>query len=395
MNDDSGHGGAVSHEHPDFLAHHFDTAPQQFEAAKLGMWMFLATEVLLFGGLFCLYAVFRANHPEVFAYGSQFLDVNWGAINTAVLIVSSFTMATAVWCAQAGRQKLLAFFLLMTLLFAADFLVIKYIEYSHKIHEHLVWGTSFYEPPYGVGLPTETAAADAAGAAVASGASGKSMWMATCRSCHGPGGEGMPGQGKDIRGSEFIAGKTDQELVEFIKVGRMPFDPLNTTGIQMPPRGGNPLLSDADLMVIVGHLRTITAAAPSKDEEAAVEEAFWIPMSTIPPAQTGPGGLDVASLEASEHPDHTLARKHGAPPHHAYDPDRPDNAHMFFGMYFLMTGLHGLHVAAGMIVIIWLLIKTMRGRFSAEFFTPVDLGGLYWHVVDLIWIFLFPLLYLI
>ncbi|MHC4428040.1 MAG: cytochrome c oxidase subunit 3 [Planctomycetota bacterium] len=394
MHDDSGHGGASGHEHPDFLAHHFDTAPQQFEAAKLGMWMFLATEVLLFGGLFCLYTVFRANQSEVFEYGSQFLDVNWGAINTAVLIISSFTMATAVWCAQAGRQKLLAFFLLMTLLFAADFLVIKYIEYSHKIHEHLVWGTSFYEPPYGVGLPTETVA-DATGAAGASGESGKSMWMATCRSCHGPGGEGIPGQGKDIRGSEFIAGMTDQELVEFIKVGRMPFDPLNTTGIQMPPRGGNPLLSDADLLVIVGHLRTITAAAPAPEtegEEAVVEEEFWIPMSTIPPAQRGPVGLDIASLEA---PDDDLAPEYGEPPHHAFDPDRPDNAHMFFGMYFLMTGLHGLHVAAGMIVIIWLLIKTLRGQFSREYFTPVDLGGLYWHVVDLIWIFLFPLLYLI
>ncbi len=78
-----------------------------------------------------------------------------------------------------------------------------------------------------------------------------------------------------------------------------------------------------------------------------------------------------------------------------YDADRPANAHVFFGMYFLMTGLHGLHVIAGMVVITWLLVRSLKGHFSPGYFTPVDLGALYWHIVDLIWIFLFPLLYLI
>ena len=78
-----------------------------------------------------------------------------------------------------------------------------------------------------------------------------------------------------------------------------------------------------------------------------------------------------------------------------HDPERPANAHIFFGIYFTMTGLHGIPVLAGMGVIAWLMIRAAKGHFSTEYFTPVDLGGLYWHVVDLIWIFLFPLLYLI
>src|SRR5664279_2075427 len=83
------------HEHPKFLAHHFETPVQQFDAGKLGVWLFLTTEILLFSGLFCAYSVYRANHPEVFAYAHLYLDKNLGALNTIVLIFSSLTMAWA------------------------------------------------------------------------------------------------------------------------------------------------------------------------------------------------------------------------------------------------------------------------------------------------------------
>ena len=76
-------------------------------------------------------------------------------------------------------------------------------------------------------------------------------------------------------------------------------------------------------------------------------------------------------------------------------PPAPPNAHRFFGIYFLMTGLHGIHVVAGMLVIGWLMIGAALGRYDGAYYTPVDLGGLFWHLVDLIWIFLFPLFYLI
>ena len=104
------------------LAHHFETPVQQFEAAKLGMWLFLATEVLLFGGLFCLYAVFRHTRPEIFGYGSRFLDTQWGAINTVVLILSSMTMAWAVRCAQLNQRKRLVTLLALTILGGATFM---------------------------------------------------------------------------------------------------------------------------------------------------------------------------------------------------------------------------------------------------------------------------------
>ncbi len=390
---------------PGHLQHHFDTPRQQYEAAKLGMWLFLATEVLLFGGLFCAYAIFRALHPALFAYGSLFLDTTWGAINTAVLIVSSTTMAIAVWCAQCGHRRALVLFLALTLLCAVDFMGIKYIEYSHKIREHQVWGLTFYESkdlgPAQVPAGSETM--DPAVFFVADPAKGSKMWMNTCRSCHGAGGEGMPGQGKDLRVSEFVTGKTDTELVEFVKGGRMPFDPLNTTGVMMPPRGGNPMLTDEDLAHIVSFVRTLMISGGGTAAQAgggtavdAVTDAggepdgFWVPMSSIPIAPAGPTGLDLEYL------DRDRARWQ---PSLASEPsvsvDRPENAHMFFGIYFLMTGLHGLHVLGGIMMLTWLLVRAFKGHFGRDYFTPVDLGGLYWHIVDLIWIFLFPLLYLI
>src|SRR5207302_6598702 len=93
------------HHHDPHLAHHFDTPEQQYQSGKLGMWVFLATEILMFGGLFCAYAVYRHNHPDVFEYAHKWLDKTWGAINTIVLITSSLTMAWGVRLAQLGKQR--------------------------------------------------------------------------------------------------------------------------------------------------------------------------------------------------------------------------------------------------------------------------------------------------
>src|ERR1051325_1296956 len=100
------HGDGHGHDHPKFLAHHFETPQQQFDSGKLGIWLFLTTEILLFAGLFCAYSVYRANHPEVFAFGHEWLDKRMGAINTIVLIFSSFTMAWAVRASQTGKREL-------------------------------------------------------------------------------------------------------------------------------------------------------------------------------------------------------------------------------------------------------------------------------------------------
>jgi len=204
------------------LAHHFEDMDQQREASSLGMWAFLVTEVMFFGGVFAGYAIYHTLYPEAFGEASKKLSVVLGATNTAVLICSSLTMAFAVRSAQLNQRRQLVLFLTLTIILGSVFLGIKAVEYSHKIHEHLVPGRSFvFEGPHGGG------------------------------------------------------------------------------------------------------------------------------------------------------------------------------AGMFFSFYFVMTGLHALHMVIGLGLMTWLLIHAQRGRFTSEYHSPVENCGLYWHFVDIVWVYLFPLLYLI
>lgn len=399
------HAAAHHNGHDPHLAHHYATPSQQYEASKFGMWLFLGTELLFFGGLFVLYAVYRGNNPEMFAYGAQYMSSTLGAINTAVLILSSMTMAFAVRYAQLGRKNALAMTLGLTLLGGGIFMGIKYVEYEHKISHGLVWGINFY----GTEQTAVAAAPDPdfqpAPVAPAAGDAdkGRGLWMNTCIACHGDRGQGMPGQAFDIRDSPFIQDSSDGDLLAFIKQGRMGFDPASRTGIQMPPKGGNPRLNDDDLRDIIAYIRTLEppAAAAPLTEETDGEAATAAPAepehrmdirlmrSSIPPAEIGPRGLAAPyNGEALPPAPDTLL-------HPSIDPDRPANAHMFFGIYYMMTGLHGIHVLAGMGLIGWLLLGTLRGRYCDGYFTPIENTGLFWHLVDLIWIFLFPLFYLI
>ena len=292
-------------DHPAHLQHHFDTPLQQFDSAKLGMWLFLATEILLFGGLFVAYAIYRANHPEIFSWAHHLLDTKLGAINTVVLLTSSLTMAWGVRAAQLGQRKLLILLLCLTLLGGFGFLGIKYVEYSSKYKHGLLWGKA-YEPDQHYlaehfGLPMQ---------------------------------EGEHG---DTAGDAHDAAEPHAEPGE-----------------------------------------TPSSFAPEATASGASEEEFKIDRSTIGDAASGPAGR--AAPDSGD--------AHEVLP-------QPQNVHIFFSIYFLMTGLHGIHVILGMAIIAWLLRRAVRGDFSPSYFTPVDLGGLYWHLVDLIWIFLFPLLYLI
>jgi cytochrome c oxidase subunit 3 len=204
------------------VLHQFDDVEQQYEAASLGMWVFLLTEIMFFGGLFTGYVVYRVAYPLAFAEGSQHLDILLGGVNTAVLIGSSLTMALAVHSAQVGERQALVRFLLLTMLLGLVFLGIKGLEYAHKFEEHLV---------------------------------------------------------------------------------------------------------------------------------------------------PGPGFLSAGS--------------------HA------QQVQLFFSFYFSMTGMHALHMVIGIGILAVLARQAWRGRFSPAYFTPVELTGLYWHFVDIVWIYLFPLLYLL
>jgi cytochrome c oxidase subunit 3 len=204
------------------LAHHFSSLERQNEAMRLGMWLFLATEILLFAGLFTGYSVYRYQFPLAFAECSRHLEIALGTLNTVVLITSSFTVALSIHYARTDRRRAAALCLVITIAFALAFLGIKAVEYTAHFHEH-----------------------------------------------------SLPGK------------------------------------------------------------------------------------------------------------------------YYAFKEVKVPGAAMFFTMYFLMTGLHGLHVIAGMSVLSWLLWRTLQGRYSSRYYTGLEMGGLYWHLVDLVWIFLYPLLYLI
>jgi cytochrome c oxidase subunit III len=231
---------AHGHEHPKWLAHHFDSPAQQFDTAKLGMWIFICTEILMFGGLFVAYGIFRGQEPEMFHAAHEHLNWRLGAVNTIVLLFSSLTAALAVRQSQVGDRKGTTRALVLTLICAVAFLCIKYVEYTAKLDHGLLPGRCFGHPWFG-------------------------------DHCVGGGAAVLP---------------------------------------------------------------------------AAV---------------------------------HGLSTR----------------AHMFFAIYFMMTGLHGVHVLVGMGVLGWVLMRNLRGDFSKEYFTAVEIGALYWHLVDLVWIYLFPLLYLV
>jgi cytochrome c oxidase subunit 3 len=223
-------GGAAR---PPFLAEQFDDMGSQLAASKLGIWLFLASEVLFFSGLFVAYGVYRAHHPELFRYASLFLDWRLGATNTVVLISSSLAAAWSVRAAQLGQRRVLTLTLVATVALAATFMVIKAFEYGHKLHNGIGWGPSCSPSP------------------------------------------------------ELLAS----------------------------------LPAAAQALPVPRHLGT------------------------------------------------------------------------FFSIYYMMTGLHGVHVLVGMGLYGWLIAR--RADFGPAYYGPVDTVALYWHLVDLIWIFLFPLLYLI
>jgi cytochrome c oxidase subunit III len=225
---------AVEHEvHHPALQHHFENLEQQREAGTLGMWVFLVTEIMFFSGMFFAYTLYRYKFPLEFASASNHLSLQLGAINTVVLIVSSFTMAYAVYNAQVGRQRRLVISLILTIVLGLTFLGIKAVEYHDKYKDNLI-----------------------------------------------------PGQ------------------------------------------------------LIPGH----------KYSPATIH--------LLPGAS-------------------------------------PQNTEMFYWIYFAMTGMHALHMVIGVGLLSVILFFSIRGRYDPEYHNPVEVSGLYWHFVDLIWIFLFPLLYLL
>jgi cytochrome c oxidase subunit III len=232
---------------------------QQKEAATFGMWVFLLTEIMMFGGLFASYLIYRIKYYPAFVAGSTSIDVTWGFVNTLVLIGSSLTMAMAVWAAQRGKTKALVTYLVLTMVLGAAFLGIKAKEYKEKWDE-----------------------------------------------CHIPG---------HVIGKGFNA-------------------------------WGGCSASDPKVGNIAEEIRD--------------------------PKQHGNVNTTEVSAEQT-------ARR----------------TEIFFSFYFAMTGLHASHMVIGLGVLTWFVMRARRGEFGPQYYAPVENMGLYWHFVDIVWIFLFPLLYLI
>jgi cytochrome c oxidase subunit 3 len=329
------------HDHPAHLAHHFDTEEQQFDAGKFGIWLFLVTEVLFFSGLFCAYSIWRAEHPEIFLYSHYYLSTMWGAINTGVLLVSSLTAAWAVRCAQLGNQRGTVMMLALTILGAFGFLGIKSIEYGGKF-AHGTGPGKFYHPHPSHQIVTADAYSTLLG----------------------------------------IAG--DMATEELASMNEAELDALYAEAREH-------LIEEK----VEAFARTQGVAAADLNDEARAAIVEGVDKEH---KDHGHGfhhheGEEHTAFHGSEL-EHVVLDMQSEKVLAAHEPE-PRSVRTFFSIYFAMTGLHGIHVVAGIIALGWVMLRAMRGHFNERYFGAVDYVALYWHLVDLIWIYLFPLLYLI
>jgi len=283
--------------HEPGLQHQFENMEQQEESVSIGMWFFLAQEIMFFGGLFTAYLVFRSKYPMAFAAGSNHLDAFWGGLNTIVLIVSSLTMALTVYYAQKGKRHMQVGLILLTMFFGAVFLGVKAIEYTDKFNHGLVPVT---------GLNKKMKAGDKQEHASA-----------------------VPRFETKVSAAEVTADKEEHPYVN--------------------PKGEFQWNYGEDLVV-------------------QAQKGNYL----------------------------TEAEKIGYFSNGQIDPNKfRDKVRIFYWIYFIMTGLHALHMVVGLGLMSWLVWTAYKGYYGPDYYMPVEMSGLYWHFVDIVWIFLFPLLYLL
>jgi cytochrome c oxidase subunit 3 len=400
------------HDHPPFLAHHFDTPEQQYDSGKLGIWLFLIQEVLFFSGMFCAYAIFRSLNPEVFEGCSQFLNTQLGAINTTVLLFSSLTMALAVRCSQIEDHKGLTRSLTATLCCAMVFLGVKAVEYSHKwamgllppvfyfynpenphptLEEMKValgpnadWANFFYNGLYYLCLPLVVLTV------------GVVIWLVS----------------SIIRNNKFQADVAKPTLLVCLSffagvyLGSVLVG-LESAGHAGDDHGAAHAVADHGHDA-TGHSHDASFAGQPTDHSPTAAAAAGVHQNpdksilerlasdeTNSGVQSKLNALQRQTAVAGSAIVHD--RNSVAPSISQLDPavHTPRRAGVFFGIYYCMTGIHAIHILGGIVVLMWLLVRSIRHDFNRHYFGPVDSVGLYWHLVDLVWIYLFPLLYLI
>ncbi len=341
------HEHDAHHEHPPWLAHHFDDAEQQFDAGKMGMWLFLVTEVLFFSGMFCAYALYRNRNPEVFHFCSSFLNEKLGAINTGVLLFSSLTMAWAVRASQLKETKTLIGMLAATLGCAAVFLGVKAVEYSHK------WGMGLFPGKFYV---SQIAGAPHSNVPYLWYLSIPPLLLLVCFVLY------------------YVYGFVSASKFHLRVAG-----PLVVAALCF--FGGVKLGLVLEAEVEHGDAHGEAHSTAPHDDAHSGEHSHSPATVDLLASDVGP--LNDVALTPAETvtPESTVNQK--------------GMAGLFFSIYYCMTGVHAFHIVGGMIVITWLIVKSARFEFHSKYYGPVDNVGLYWHLVDFIWIYLFPLLYLI
>jgi len=420
---DDGHGHG--HGSP-FIQHHYDDAQHQFDAGKLAIWLFLAQEVLFFSALFVAYILYRFHHPEIYSYAHKYLDVKFGAINTAVLIFSSLTAAWAVRCAQLNQKRRLILCLAATIACACGFLVIKYVEYSHKIHEHILFGR-YFDPCVSSGgrelLTKGNLCAGAKSTVVWDAGTGTATAgcfndidqkphedgvQADCKvreftvaegEAPKPGPDGKPAPA--AKPVETFKANITERCAEEPLPGHEP-EPAGESGHKTAGEDAahheqkfpcwRPAYQPAVCKKGVGIL-------VEYGDHAERENVLIKADCRATPKAADPGDLLADRSQQLELGKSQIQPRHQITAHEAHELEAmgppPEHTNMFFTIYFAMTGLHGIHVLFGIGVFTWLLIRASKGQFTDDYFGPIDYAALYWHIVDLIWIFLFPLLYLI
>ncbi len=328
----SDHGEAAESSHHRFV--------------QVGLWLGFVGGILIVAAVVFVFSVFRGGHPDVVGQGGRLLDTTWGAFGVLVLALGSGTMVLALGCAKSRQIAALRLFLGLTLLCGTAFLVIRYIEGATMFP-----GTSIRRVAF------DPASVDST-FTLGDPAKGRDLYLRSCMACHGPTGAGVPGLGKPLGSSGFVAGLSDIDVVAFLKAGRNIDDPANTSGVIMPARGGNPMLTDQNLMDITAHLRVLQGMHPG-----------------------GVGGRSDSTNAGISAP--------------KTDPLRMAYTRPFCRLYLLLTGVHGLFIFASMGLIGWSLGDSLRRRFGVRLPAPITFGGVYWHAATVISLFLYPLLYLI
>lgn len=353
------------HEHHRFQAHHFETGEQQFQAGKLGIWLFLATEVLFFSGMFCAYSVYRAAHPEVFEDAAHFLNAKLGAANTIVLLASSLSVAWAVRCAQLNNQRGLLANLVFTVTCAGIFMGVKAVEYSIKFKEGLYWRGGFtYSEANHPDLSATHEMLQSLGWTLLG--IGVALLVA---------GAVLGAKSIGIRWAFYAVGATVLGAAGGCIAGNL------YTAYEEK-------LQHAEHVEHTDHEGEHSEHAEEAEHVETSEEAEG--MASMPAAggdnvagETIPGAVGVSETQASEE----LEVMYGG--------EGPKFLGIFFSIYYAMTGVHAIHILAGIGVFVWIISRAARAHFEPDYYGPVEYTGLYWHLVDLIWIYLFPLLYLI